>query len=102
MNISRKQSFSLLENKPLTNHKKSLMFKYIYGRMQKKIPSWLVCSSHGACLDCILLGVQVTTWLGFLCSSHVAIRGGSRLLKRGGTTRPVIIVNVGLVRYLHS
>ena len=30
------------------------------------------------------------------------IRGGSRLLKRGGTTRPVIIDDVGLVRYVHS
>ena len=29
-------------------------------------------------------------------------RGRSRLLKRGGTTRPVIIVDVGLVRYVHS
>ena len=49
------------------NHEKSLMFKY--GRMQKKI---LVCGSHGACLDCMLPGVQVTAGLGFfLCSSHL-------------------------------
>ena len=46
------------------NHKKSLMCNY--GRMQRKVPSWLVCGSHGACLDCMLPGVQVTTRLGFL------------------------------------
>ena len=39
------------------------MFKY--GRMQKKIPPRLVCGSHGACLDCMLPGVQVTAGLGF-------------------------------------
>ena len=44
------------------------MFKY--GRMQKKVPSWLVCGSHAACLDCMLLGVRVTARLEFfLCSS---------------------------------
>ena len=32
-----------------TRYEKSLMFKY--GRMQRKIPPWLVCGSHGACLD---------------------------------------------------
>ena len=37
------------------------------GRMQNKILSNLVCSSHGACLDCMLPGAQVTTGLGF-CS----------------------------------
>ena len=46
--------------------KKSLIFKY--GRMQKKIPSRLVCGSHGTCLDCMLPGVQVTTGLEF-CSA---------------------------------
>ena len=47
------------------------MFKY--GRTQKKIPPWLVCSSRGACLDCMLPGVQVTTVLVlFLCSSHLS------------------------------
>ena len=52
------------------NHEKSLMFKY--GRMQKKISLWLVCGSHGACLDCMLPGVQVTAGLRFfLCSSHL-------------------------------
>ena len=45
------------------NHDKSLMFKY--GRMQNKISPWLVCGSHGTCLDCMLPGVQVTTGLGF-------------------------------------
>ena len=44
-------------------HKKSLMFKY--GRMQKKIPSRLVCGSSGACLDCMLPGVQGTTGIGY-------------------------------------
>ena len=48
------------------------MFKY--GRMQKKIPSKLVCASRGACLDSMLLGVQVTTGLGFfLHSSHLVL-----------------------------
>ena len=47
----------------LLNHEKSLMFKY--GRTHKKISSWLVCGSRGTCLDCILLGVQVTAGLGF-------------------------------------
>ena len=36
-----------------------------YGRMQRKIPSWLVCGSHGMVLDCTLLGVQVTVGLEF-------------------------------------
>ena len=36
-----------------------------YGRMQRKIPSWIVCGSHGMVLDCTLLGVQVTAGLGF-------------------------------------
>ena len=50
------------------NHEKSWMFKY--GRMQKKIQSRLVCGSHDAYLDCMLLGVQVTAELGFyMCSS---------------------------------
>ena len=47
------------------------MFKY--GRTQRKIPSWLVCGSHGACLDCVLPGVQVTAGLGFfLFSSYLS------------------------------
>ena len=45
------------------NHKKSLIFKY--GRMQRKISPQLVCDSHGACLDCMLPGVQVTAGLKF-------------------------------------
>ena len=44
-------------------HKKSLMFKY--GRMQKKIPSRLMCGSRGLCLDYMLPGVQVTAGLGY-------------------------------------
>ena len=41
--------------------------------------------------------------LGIVLSLQQDVRGGSRLLKRGGgTTRPVIIVDVRLVRYLHS
>ena len=43
---------------------KSLMIKYSYSRMQKEIPSQLVCGSCGACLDCTLPGVQVTAGLG--------------------------------------
>ena len=39
------------------------MFKY--GRMQKKILLQLVCGSHGACLDSMLPGVQVTAGLEF-------------------------------------
>ena len=47
------------------------MFKY--GRIQKKVPPQLVCGSHGACLDCMLPGVEVTAGLGFfLCSSHLS------------------------------
>ena len=47
------------------------MFKY--GRTQKKAPPQLVCGSCGACLDCVLPGVQVTAGLGFfLCSSRLS------------------------------
>ena len=47
------------------------MFKY--GRKERKLPFRLVCGSHGACLDCMLPGVQVTAGLGFfLCSSHLS------------------------------
>ena len=53
------------------NRKKSLMFKY--GRMQKKISSWLVCGCHGACLDCMLPGVQVTIPLGFFCAQVIYV-----------------------------
>ena len=54
----------------MSHHKKSLMFKY--SRMQRKIPSQLVCGSCGMCLDSTLLGVQVTTvWDFFLCSSYI-------------------------------
>ena len=59
---------------------KSLMFKY--GRTQRKIPSQLVCASHGACLDCVLPGVQVTAGLGFfLCSSHLSYNEDSDSLR---------------------
>ena len=52
------------------NHEKSLMLKY--SRMQRKVPSRLVCGSRSMCLDCTLLGVQVTTGLGFfLRSGHL-------------------------------
>ena len=44
------------------------MFKY--GRIQKRIPSWLVCGSYGMCLDCTLPGVQVATGLGFFLHSN--------------------------------
>ena len=53
-------------------HEKSLMFKY--GRMQRKIPSQLVCGSHGICicLDNMLLGIHVTAGVGFfLHLSHL-------------------------------
>ena len=50
------------------------MFKY--GRMQKKISPQLVCGSHGACLDCMLPGVQIASRLGFfLHSSHLCDNG---------------------------
>ena len=39
------------------------MFKF--GRMHKKVPPRLVCGSHGACLDSMLPGAQVTAGLGF-------------------------------------
>ena len=48
------------------------LFKY--GRMHKKVLSHLVCSSHGACLVCMLPEVQVTAglpWGFLLCSSHL-------------------------------
>ena len=48
-------------------HEKSLMFKY--GRMQRKISSWLVYGFHGACLDCMLSEVEVTAGLGFFLHS---------------------------------
>ena len=38
-----------------------------YDRMHKKISSWVVCGYHGACLNCMLPGVEVTTGLLFLC-----------------------------------
>ena len=58
------------ENKHF-NHKKSLKFKY--GRMQTKIPSWLVCGSRGACLDCMFSGVKLPQgWDFFLRSSHIS------------------------------
>ena len=49
-------------------HEKSLMFKY--GRMQRKIPSQLVRGFHSVSLECMLLGVQVTTELGLFLHSH--------------------------------
>ena len=55
-------NYSVTESK-LQNHEKSLMFKY--GRMQKKIPSWLMCGSRGTCLGYTLLGVQITAGLGY-------------------------------------
>ena len=45
----------------------------IYVRMQKKFPFRLVCGFRGACLDCMLPGIQVTAGLGFfLYSSHLS------------------------------
>ena len=52
-------------------YKKSLMFKY--GRMQKKIPCWLVCGSCGTYLVNMLPRVQITVGLGFfLFSVHLS------------------------------
>ena len=49
------------------------MFKYSIYRMQKRIPSRLVCGSFGMCLDCTLPGVQVTAGLVFfLHSCHLS------------------------------
>ena len=47
------------------------MFKY--GRMQKKIPPWLVCGSHGACLVNMLPGVQVTDFFSVFSSFSYVI-----------------------------
>ena len=65
-----------------------------YGRMQKRIPSHLVCGSCGVCLDCALPGVQVTTGMGFFSAFPVkAVAQGSLcpvpflpggVLRRGG------------------
>ena len=67
--LSRSLQWDSVLDKNL-NHKKSLMFKY--GRMKKEISFRLVCGTHGACLDCLLPGVEVTTGLGFfLCSSYL-------------------------------
>ena len=52
--------------KPNLDHKKSLMF-----RMHRKIPPRFVCVSHGACLNSMLPGVQVTATLGFFCIQAV-------------------------------
>ena len=47
------------------NHDKLLMLKC--GGMQKKISSRVVvCGSHGACLDCMMPGVEVTVGLLFV------------------------------------
>ena len=55
---------------------KPLMFKY--GKMQKVIPSQLVCGSCGMCLDCTLPGVQVTAGLGLFCAqNHLSDCGDS-------------------------
>ena len=60
------------------------MFKY--GRMQKKIPPWLVCGSRGACLVNMLPRVQVTAGLGFFSvisnedSNSPAVMGTCSLL----------------------
>ena len=47
------------------------MFKY--SRMQKRIPSRLVCGSFGVCLDCTLPGFKSPLgWDFFLCSCHLS------------------------------
>ena len=55
------------------------MFKY--GRMQKKIPFQLVCGFHSVSLECMLLGVQVTTGLGLFLHLN-CLEGGDFLLNR--------------------
>ena len=56
-----------------------------YGRTQRKVPPWLVCVSHGACLHSMLPGFQVTARLGFfLCSGCLSDSEDSdSLLLRG-------------------
>ena len=55
--------YSSDEFQQFVNHKKSLMFKY--SRMQREIPSRLVCGSHGTCLDSLLLGASLSyRWAG--------------------------------------
>ena len=49
----------------------------------------------------MFLETKMILW-AYLFMVKSSYRGGSGLLKRGGTTRPVIIVDVRLVRYLHS
>ena len=66
------------ENKP-SNYKKLPMFKY--GKMQRKIPSWLVCGSCGMCLDHTLYGIQVS-WDVFLYSNHLVCENNDSLLYR--------------------
>ena len=52
----------------LTTRSHQIMFKY--GKMQRKIPSWLVCGSCGTCLDHTLYGIQVG-WDVILYSNHL-------------------------------
>ena len=44
-----------------------------------------------------MMQLYVMTYIQIMDVIAIVIRGGSRLLKRGGTTRTVIIVDVGLV-----
>ena len=67
--LSGKSQLHML-NEQIFNHKKEPMFKY--SRMQRKIPSCLVCGSPGAHIDCTLFRVQVTTgWDFFLHSGDL-------------------------------
>ena len=55
------------------------MFKY--GKMQRKIPSWLVYDSCGTCLDHTLYGIQAG-WDVFLYSNHLVCEDNDSLLYR--------------------
>ena len=78
------------------NRKKSLIFKY--GRIQKRIPPQLVCGFHGACLDCMLPGVQVTAGLGFFSvfKSFIVI---GKIVTPCFTAQPSLQVPSGIVYY---
>ena len=66
-----KNSYSARE---LNNSSYNLIIYIPYRRMQRKVPSRLVCGSCSACLDSMLPGV----WLGFfLYSSRLSVSDDS-------------------------
>ena len=69
-----KNSYSTRELKKLNSSAYNVIIYIQYSRMQRKVPSRLVCGSHSACLDSMLLGV----WLGFfLYSSRLSVSDDS-------------------------